>query len=95
MTYIKQYGITLNHNLTFKLTYIKSGIASGQSVDRMRVKPDLGSIASPDEDQFDDTKEEQQLAPFAFIAVESNITVSYIFLLFYELCSRSTSKEMP
>jgi hypothetical protein len=51
----------------------------------MRVKPDLGSLASPDEDQFDATKEEQQLAPFAFIAVESDITVSYIFSLFYEL----------
>jgi hypothetical protein len=84
MNYIKQYGITLNHNLTFKLTYIKSCIASGQSVDRMRVKSDLESIASPD-DQFDDTKEDHQLAPFAFIAVESDITVSYIFLLFYEL----------
>jgi hypothetical protein len=67
------------------LTYIKSGIASGQSVDRMRVKPDLGSVSSPDEDQFEDTKEEQQLAPFAFIAVESNVTVSYIFLFCYEV----------
>lgn len=51
----------------------------------MRVKPDLGSVSSPDEDQFEDTKEEQQLAPFAFIAVESNVTVSYIFLFCYEV----------
>jgi hypothetical protein len=67
------------------LTYIKSGIASGQSVAGMRVKPDLGSVTLPGEDQFDDTKEEQQLAPFAFIAVGSDITVSYIFVIFYEL----------
>jgi hypothetical protein len=70
---------------SLELTYIKSGIVSGQSVDRMRVKPDLGSVASPNEYQFDDTKEEQQLAPFAFIAVESNVTVSYIFLLCCEV----------
>lgn len=86
ITYIKQYGITLNHNLTFKLTDIKSGVASGQSVVGMKEEPDLGSIVSPDENQFDDAKEEQQLAPFAFIAVEeSDITVSYIFLLFCEV----------
>jgi hypothetical protein len=71
-----------NHNLTFKLTYLKNDIASGESGDRVRVKPDLGSVASPNEDQFDDTKEEQQLAPFAFIAVESGATVSYIFFAF-------------
>lgn len=66
------------------MTDIKSGIASGQSVGGMKKEPDLGSIVSPD-DQFDDAKEEQQLAPFAFIAVESDITVSYIFMLFCEV----------
>jgi hypothetical protein len=51
----------------------------------MRVNPDLGSVASPDEDQFDETEEQQQLAPFAFIAVDSDGTVSCIVLLCYEI----------
>jgi hypothetical protein len=49
----------------------------------MRAKPDLGSVPTHDDHQFEDTKEEQQLAPFTFIAVESNVTVSYIFLFCY------------
>lgn len=37
------------------------------------------------EEQFSDTNEEQLLAPFAFVAVNSQVTVSNIFVFMNDL----------
>jgi hypothetical protein len=58
---------------------------SGQSVDGIRVKPNLEPIPSLHEDQFSEANEEQFLAPFTFIAVNGEVTVSNVFILEYEL----------
>jgi hypothetical protein len=44
-------------------------------VDRIKVEPLL------DKEQFSDANEEQLLAPFAFVAVNSQVTVSNIFIV--------------
>jgi len=48
-------------------------------VDGIKVEPSLS------EEQFSDTNEEQLLAPFAFVAVNSQVTVSNIFVLMNDL----------
>jgi hypothetical protein len=49
-------------------------------VDGVRVKPDLEPVGSLQEDQFNDSNEEQFLAPFTFIAVDSVAAVSNILI---------------
>jgi hypothetical protein len=48
-------------------------------VDSVKVEPSLS------EEQLSDTNEEQLLAPFAFVAVNSQVTVSNIFVPTNEL----------
>lgn len=48
-------------------------------MDSIKVEPSLS------EEQFSDTNEEQLLAPFAFVAVNSQVTVSNIFVLMNDL----------
>jgi hypothetical protein len=48
-------------------------------VDSIKVEP------SRSEEEFSDTNEEQLLAPVAFVALNSQVTVSNIFLLMNEL----------
>ena len=48
-------------------------------MDRIKVEPLLS------EEQFSDTNEEQLLAPFAFVAVNSQVTVSNIFVFMNDL----------
>jgi len=58
---------------------IKTLFFVGQGVERIKVEPSLS------EEQFSDTNEEQLLAPFAFVAVNSQVTVSNIFVLMNDL----------
>lgn len=46
------------------------------------------------EEQFKDANEEQLLAPFAFVAVNSQVTVSNIFVLKNDLNPRCTFKRV-
>jgi len=48
-------------------------------VDSIKVEPSLN------EEQFSDTNDEQLLAPFTFVAVNSQVTVSNIFILVNDL----------
>lgn len=48
-------------------------------MDSIKVEPSLS------EEQFSDTNEEQLLAPFTFVAVNSQVTVSNIFVLMNDL----------
>lgn len=48
-------------------------------MDNIKVEPLLS------EEQFSDTNEEQLLAPFAFVAVNSQVTVSNIFVFMNDL----------
>jgi hypothetical protein len=58
---------------------IKTLFFVGQGEGSIRVQP------SPSEEQFNDTNEEQLLAPFAFVAVNSQVQVSKIFVLLNDL----------
>jgi hypothetical protein len=51
----------------------------GQGVNSIKVEPSLS------EEQLSDTNEEQLLAPFAFVAVNSQVKVSNIFVLMIDL----------
>jgi hypothetical protein len=62
-------------------SYVAKIYILDQNVDGIRVKPDLEAVASLREDQFNDTNEEQLLAPFTFIAVNNEVAVSNIFIL--------------
>lgn len=48
-------------------------------MDSIKVEPSLN------EEQFSDTNDEQLLAPFTFVAVNSQVTVSNIFILVNDL----------
>jgi ABC-type uncharacterized transport system fused permease/ATPase subunit len=48
-------------------------------VDSIKVEPSVS------EEQFSDTNDEQLMAPFAFVAVNSRVTVSNIFVLMNDL----------
>jgi hypothetical protein len=54
-------------------------------VDDIRVEPNLEPVASLNEDQYGDTIEDQLLMPFTFIGVKSEVIVSNIFILLYEI----------
>lgn len=78
----------LKSNITCTLILKRKLFFLGRGVGGIKVEHSLS------EEQFKDANEEQLLAPFAFVAVNSQVTVSNIFVLKNDLNPRCTFKRL-